>query len=167
MRKSKMTCRKVSANLAELVISRRPVSAEAQEHIAVCAVCASELVSMESTMRILDEWQAPDPGPFFDARLSARLCLEKANAPAGFFERLRARVLYSSDIRVRRWAAGAVAAVLAIGGGTTIAVLNDQTQPVETSVAVRDLQWFDGNAQVIQQLSSLDSDKEGSAAASK
>jgi hypothetical protein len=51
--------------------------------------------------------------------------------------------------------------MLAIGGGT-IAMLNHQTRPVETSVAVRDLQYYDGNAQVIQQLSSLDSDDEGS-----
>jgi hypothetical protein len=161
MRKHEKACRKVNANLAALLIERQPLSAETQAHFAACVDCASELASMESTMRLLDEWKAPDPGAFFDARLTQRLRLEKAQAPAGFLERLRARVLYSTNMRVRPWATAATAAMLAIGAGT-IAVLKHQTPPVETSAAVYDLQYYDGNAQIIQQLGALDSDDEDS-----
>ena len=36
------------------------------------------LAAMRQTMALLDEWQAPEPTPYFDARLQARLREEKA-----------------------------------------------------------------------------------------
>jgi hypothetical protein len=153
--------KQTTLHLADLLLDHQSVSALAQDHVTSCAHSASELASMESTMRLLDQWQAPDPGAFFDARLGVRLRMEKASARAGFLERLRARVLYSSALHVRPWATEAAVTLLIIGAGTP-ALLNNQTQPVETSVALRDLQWYDGNVQVIQQLSSLDSDDENS-----
>jgi hypothetical protein len=160
MTKTKSTCRRVDAYLTTLLLEHQPVPVEARNHIAVCPDCASELASMQSTMGILDERRAPDPGPFFDTRLNACLRQEKANAPAGLLERLRARILYS-DLRVRPWAMGTVVVLLVMGSGT-FTVLNKQTGTVNTSLTVRELQCYDGDAQVIQQLGSLDSDDESS-----
>jgi hypothetical protein len=160
MTKTKSTCRRVNAYLTILLLEHQPVPVEARDHVASCPDCASELASMQSTMGLLDEWRAPDPGPFFDTKLSARLRQEKANAPASLLERLRARILLS-DLRVRPWAMGTVVVLLVVGSGT-FTVLNKQTGPVETSLAVRELQTYDGNAQVIQQLGSLDSDDQSS-----
>ena len=74
---------------------------------------------MESTWKLLDEWQAPEPSAFFDAKLYARLRVEQTTIPwASFFERAKAWLLYSSNLQMRPLAAGALATVLVIGGGT-------------------------------------------------
>ena len=165
MTKTKSTCRRVDAFLTTLLLEQQPVPVEALYHIHSCPDCASELASMQSTLRILDEWRAPEPGPFFDIRLGVLLRQEKANAPAGLLERLRARILYS-DLRVRPWATVTVVVLLVAGSGT-FTVLNRQTGTVDTSLTVRELQCYDGNAQVIQQLGALDSDDESSVPVSR
>ena len=157
MTKTKSTCRRVDAYLTTLLLERQPVTVEARNHIALCPDCASELASMQSTMGLLDQWQAPDPGPFFDTRLSARLRQEKANGPAGLLERLRARILYS-DLHIRPWVTGIVALLLVVGSAT-FTVLNNRTGTVDASLTVRELQCYDGDAQVIQQLGSLEDDE--------
>jgi hypothetical protein len=121
---------------------------------------------MERTWKLLDEWQAPEPSAFFDAKLYARLRQEKENAPAGFFERAKAWLLYSSNFQLRPVAAGALATVIAVGGGT-FALLNHEVGPApQTSATVRDLQSYDGNAQVFQQLNALDGDEDSGNGAS-
>jgi len=56
--------------------------------------------------------------------------------------------------------------VLAVGGGT-FALLDHQAVPAaQTSATVRDLQSYDGNAQLFQQLSSLDGDEDNASPAS-
>ena len=58
------------------------------------------------------------------------------------------------------------ALVLAVGGGT-FALLDHQVVPAaQTSATVRDLQSYDGNAQLFQQLSSLDGDEDNASGAS-
>lgn len=150
-------------NCAEMnkLLFERPLPDQASKHIAECAGCAGELAAIENTFQLLDEWQAPEPSAFFDARLYARLRTEQTTAPASFFERARAWLLYSSNLQMRQLAAGgALAAVLAVGGGT-FALLNHETVPApQTSATVRDLQSFDGNAQLFQQLNALDGDED-------
>ncbi len=43
---------------------------------------------------------------------------EQTTAPASFFERAKAWLLYSSNLQMRQIGAGALATVLVIGGGT-------------------------------------------------
>ena len=57
---------------------------EVAEHIASCAGCAAHLRDLQKTMALLDEWQAPDPSPYFDTRLQARLREEMARPAAGW-----------------------------------------------------------------------------------
>ncbi len=102
-----MTCPEMNKHLAESVFESRPLPDEARKHIAECAGCAAELAGMESTWKLLDEWQAPEPSAFFDAKLYARLRVEQTTAPASFFERAKAWLLYSSNLQMRPLAAGA------------------------------------------------------------
>jgi hypothetical protein len=161
-----MTCPEMNKHLAEWVFESRPLPEEARKHIVECAGCAAELEGMESTWKLLDEWQAPEPSGFFDAKLYARLRVEQTTAPASFFERAKAWLLYSSNLQMRPLAAGALATVLVIGGGT-FALLDYQAVPVApASATVRDLQSYDGNAQLFQQLNALDGDEDSGAGAS-
>ena len=86
--------------------------------------------------------------------------------PASFFERAKAWLLYSTNLQMRQLAAGAMATVLVIGGGT-FALLDHQPVAVaQTSATVRDLQSYDGNAQLFQQLNALDGDEDSATGAS-
>ncbi len=157
-----MTCPEIKNNLAELVYESRPLPDEMRNHLAKCAGCTAELAEMEATWKLLDEWQAPEPSAFFDAKLYARLRTEQATAPASLFERAKAWLLYSTNLQMRPVAAGALAMVLAVGGGT-FALLDHETAAPQTSATVRDLQSYDGNAQLFQQLNALDGDEDNGA----
>jgi hypothetical protein len=162
-----MTCPEMNKNVAELLLESRPLSDEARKHVAECAGCAAELAAMQSTWKLLDEWRAPEPSAFFDAKLYARLRVEQTTAPASFFERAKAWLLYSSKLQMRQLAAGALATVLVIGGGTFALLDYQQPAPVaQTSATVRDLQSYDGNAQLFQQLNALDGDEDNATGAS-
>src|ERR1700677_5133571 len=135
-----MTCPEIKEHLAERVFESRPLPDEARKHIAECAGCAAELAGMESTWKLLDEWKAPEPSRLFDAKLYARWRVEQTTAPASFFERAKAWLLYSTNLQMRQLGAGALAAVLVICGGT-FALLDHQQAPLpQTSATVRDLQ---------------------------
>lgn len=161
-----MTCPEIKNNLAEAVYESRPLPAEARKHVAECAACAAELTEMEATFKLLDQWQAPEPSAFFDAKLYARLRVEQATAPASFFERAKAWLLYSSNLHMRQLAAGALATLLAVGAGTFALLDHQAVPPPQTSAMVRDLQSYDGNAQLFQQLNTLDGDEDSASGTS-
>ena len=161
-----MTCPEIKNNLAEVVYESRPLPDEIRNHLAKCAGCTAELAEMEATWKLLDEWQAPEPSAFFDAKLYGRLRTEQATAPASLLERAKAWWLYSTNLQMRPVAAGALAMMLAVGGGT-FALLDHQAVPAaQTSATVRDLQSYDGNAQLFQQLNALDGDEDNASGAS-
>jgi hypothetical protein len=161
-----MTCSEMNKSLVDLFLESRPLSEEAKKHVAECSACAEELAGMERTWKLLDEWQAPEPSAFFDAKLYARLRQEKESAPAGFFERAKAWLLYSTNFQFRPVAAGALATVIAVGGGT-FALFNHEVGPApQTSATIRDLQSYDGDAQVFQQLNAMDGDEDSGNGAS-
>ena len=160
-----MTCPEMKNHLAEVVYESRPLPEEIRKHLAECAGCTAELAEMEATWKLLDDWQAPEPSAFFDAKLYAKLRTEQAKAPASLLERARAWWLYNTNLQFRPVAAGALAMVLAVGGGT-FALLDHGTVAPPTSATVRDLQSYDGNAQLFQQLNSLDGDEDNASPAS-
>src|ERR1700761_9077834 len=135
-----MTCPEIRNNLAEVVYESRPLPEEIRKHLAECAGCTAELAEMEATWKLLDEWQAPEPSSFFDAKLYARLRAEQCTAPASFFERAKAWLLYSTNLQMRQLAAGAMATVLVIGGGSFALLDHQPVPPAQTSATVRDLQ---------------------------
>jgi hypothetical protein len=157
-----MICQKVKANLADLLLDPESVPAEVRGHVKDCAACSRELASLEATMNLLEDWQAPEPSPYFDSRLAVRLREEQRAEPAGLLERMRARLLFGSNVHLRPIAVGALALLIIIGGGTYADLMSSHsgTTPAKTSATVEDLKSLDDNAQVFQQLNSLDQDNQ-------
>jgi len=151
-----MICRKTKDNLENLLLDPEKVPLEVRKHVEDCPECGQELAGLKSTMLALDAWEAPEPSPFFGARMAARVRAERDAPPAGFFERIRARLLYSSNMHLRPVAAGALALLLLIGGGTYVGVVNSSQPAAHPSAMIRDLQSLDENSQVFQQLNTLD-----------
>jgi len=81
-----MTCKEARECMLEAV-GANPVEG-LDEHLNACASCAQELKSMRQTMALLDEWEAPEPSPYFDSRLRARL-REAAAEPRSWLGWLR------------------------------------------------------------------------------
>ena len=152
-----MMCEKLRPELMEAVLSGpERLSPEMQEHLRSCTACANELASFGATMSLLDEWAAPEPSPYFNSRLMARV-REEAAAPArGWLD------------WVRRPIAVAVAAVLiAVGAGMLELdhwnqqrnMLANNDGPVRVNApgtAVGDLQYLDKNADLFSEFDALD-----------
>jgi hypothetical protein len=155
--KTKTSCQKLKSVLPDLLFDPAAVSEPIRQHLESCADCREELVSLQATMNWLDSWTAPEPSPYFNTRMQAKLRTAKEEAPAGFWERLRARVMFSMNVPVRAMGAAALAVMIAVGGGTAV-YETQQPNPVQASATVKDLQSLDGNAQVFQQLNALDAD---------
>jgi len=85
-----MNCTKMKDSLFDLALAPAGTAAtqEEQEHLRNCPACATEMESMRRTMSVMDEWKAPEPTPYFDSRLRARLRDESTKGP-GLLEFLR------------------------------------------------------------------------------
>jgi predicted anti-sigma-YlaC factor YlaD len=81
-----MTCKEAREYLLDA--AQENAVAGLDEHLSSCASCAQELESMRQTMALLDEWQAPEPSPYFTSRLRARV-REAAAEPRSWLEWLR------------------------------------------------------------------------------
>lgn len=80
-----MNCHQIRERLPELAAGMDAATPEVSQHIASCAACAAYLQEMQNTMALLDEWQAPEPSPYFDTRLQARLREEMARPQVSWF----------------------------------------------------------------------------------
>ena len=152
-----MNCTHCQAALPDLLLDpSSKLALSAQEHLAACISCREELEQLQAAFASLDEWTAPEPSPWFDGRLMARLRDEQAAAPESFLERLRSTLLFSTGRQLRPVLAGALALVLAISGGTAV-TLSHVLHPgaVEASATVQDLQILDRNDQAFQTMDQL------------
>lgn len=155
-----MNCRKLETHLPDLLLDPQSVQPSVRQHLEGCAHCQAELAGLQATMQVLDEWTAPEVSPYFHVKMQAKLRAAKEAEPEGFWERVRSRLLFSTNVHLRTAGAAALAAVLAVGGGSALYVSQIQNhQPqAEASATVRDLQSLDENAQVFQQLNAVDTD---------
>ena len=124
-------------------------------HLAACAECRTELNDLRDTLLLLDTWTAPEPSPYFDARLRAHLREAEQGAPEGLWERLVATLRFSTGRGLRPTLAGTFLFLLLLSGGT-VALVEHQTAAPASSPAVNDLRIFDNNAQALQQMDLLD-----------
>jgi predicted anti-sigma-YlaC factor YlaD len=126
------------------------------EHLRLCAECASKLAGMRQTMALLDEWEAPEPSPYFDTRLAARMREERAKpVRAAWLSWFRAPVL-----------AGALALVLTMAGGVRWFTRGGEGATTNLSerlpvvappgTAVGDLQALDKNEDLLANFDVLD-----------
>lgn len=130
----------------------RPTAEESQ-HLASCAGCAEHLQTMRATMALLDEWQAPEPSPYFDVRLQARLREEMAKPQAGWLYWFRRPVL-----------AAALTVLMGIGVGLFFTQSSGIYRPpdeapiadAEPGSAVSDLQALEKNHELYSDFELLD-----------
>jgi hypothetical protein len=85
-----MNCKEVRENLIVLLAEGRTDPA-VTAHVRECSNCTQEMESFRKTMALLEEWEAPEPSPYFLTRLRAHVKEEKEKAPArsGVFAWLR------------------------------------------------------------------------------
>jgi predicted anti-sigma-YlaC factor YlaD len=84
-----MKCNEVRELMPELAAGLDAVTPEVNEHLETCAGCAGKLNEFRQTMALLDEWRVPEPSPYFDVRLRARLREEVARQPQSWWQWIR------------------------------------------------------------------------------
>jgi predicted anti-sigma-YlaC factor YlaD len=152
-----MICYDCQTALPELLLDpAAPSNAAAREHLKSCPACNQEFQSLEATFDLLDTWQAPEPSLYFDQKLAVRLREEQALPAAGWFERMRSRLLFNTGRQFRPAVAGALAVAFLVAGGT-FADLSGFPHPAKTQISatVNDLQILDKNDQALQTMSLL------------
>ena len=112
-------------------------------------------VAMQQVMALLDEWQAPEPSPWFDARMMARFREEQQREPESLLARLRDRWMYGSSSVMKPAMIAALAVLMLGGGGGYWQALHTHTSQPTVSAAVNDLQVIDSNDQTIQVMDQL------------
>jgi hypothetical protein len=151
-----MICKDCQSVFLDLLLDpSAPSSAAARSHIESCADCKREFKSLEATFALLDAWEAPEPSPYFDQKLAVRLREEQAMEPAGWFERLKARLLFNTGRQFRPAIAGALALILVVGGGTFADLSGFSHSRPQISATVQDLQLLDKNDQALQTMDQL------------
>jgi hypothetical protein len=156
-----MNCKDVRENLIELLAEDTAASGHAADpkvasHVRECTACAGELESLRKTMALLDEWEAPEPSPYFLTRLRAHVKEEREKAPAGS----------SIFTWFRRPAMAVSLGALLVAGGLIYRFGIIQTPPPEPGpgTAVADVEMLDKNHDVlvntdlIDELSGMPSD---------
>jgi anti-sigma factor RsiW len=88
-----MKCEEIREVMPDLACGLMEMTPAMSAHLAGCGVCAGKLEEFRQTMALLDEWQAPEPSPYFDVRLQARLREEAAKPQMGWLAWLRRPVL--------------------------------------------------------------------------
>ena len=129
-----MNCKDVRENLIELLAEGQADPALAT-HVKECGSCARELESLRKTMSLLDEWEAPEPTPYFLTRLQAHVREEQGKQPEGWLRWAR-----------QPWLATALAAVLVLGSAVYLGINSPNTDGHSREVgAVTDLESLDKN----------------------
>jgi predicted anti-sigma-YlaC factor YlaD len=154
-----MKCEEIRGLMPDLASGVREVSPDIRGHLAGCSACAGKLEEFRQTMALLDEWRAPEPSAYFDARLQARLREEMAKPQAGWMGWFRRPVL-----------ASALTVLMAIGIGLvfrggegvyrsadSVVANNDAaSQMAEPGTAVGDLSALDKNNDLYSDFELLD-----------
>jgi hypothetical protein len=149
MKDVSMKCNDILELMPDLAAGLSAATPEMNEHIHACAECTQSLSELRQTMALLDEWQAPEPSPYFDTRLSARLREEAAKQPAGWLSWLRKPALAFS-----------LAAIMVLGitlfRGDGYRRSGAEAVAVVPGTAVSDLQALDKNHDLYSDFDVLD-----------
>jgi predicted anti-sigma-YlaC factor YlaD len=145
-----MNCRNIHDQLPDVALGTTPVSPEVEAHLADCRDCAGTLQALRSTMKLLDEWEAPEPSAFWDVRMQARLREEQQKASVGWLQWLRRPALS---------VAAAFALVIGIGlvqAGHFMHTGDNPPPAASVGTPVADLQFLDKNSDLLQNFDALD-----------
>jgi superfamily II RNA helicase len=132
-----MNCNEVRENLIEM-LGENLADPSLTAHVRECSACAQELESLRKTMNLLDEWEAPEPSPYFLTRLRAHVKEEREKAPA------RSSIFSW----MRRPAMAVSLATVLVAGGAVYTVLRPPPAE-EPGPAVADVEALDRNHDVL------------------
>lgn len=163
-----MKCDEIQEMMLDVASGTGAATPVLNEHLRGCAACADKFSGMQETMALLDEWQAPEPSPYFDTRFAARMREERAKPQrATWLSWFRAPAL-AGALALMLMVAGGVNWFNARNGGGPKVAVNDHSQPaIEAApgTAVGDLQALDekdqdlyANFDVLDDLQSPDAD---------
>jgi len=144
-----MKCDEMREMMLDAVTGSGELDAATTEHLRSCAACATKVQEMRKTMALLDEWQVPEPSPYFDVRLQARLREEIATPRSAWLQWFRRPVL-------------AAALTVIMGVGVGLFVSRGKFYPPEQPIAegpgtaVSDLQTLDKNHEMYSDFELLD-----------
>jgi hypothetical protein len=152
MKEVVMNCNEVCELMPGLAAGLDAGTPDVNKHLESCTGCAGKLNEFRQTVALLDEWQVPEPSPYFDARLRARLREEAARQPVGWWQWIRKPALAISL---------AVLMVMSITLFRTDAGRNPtsdgpRAMVAEPGTAVGDLQALDKNADLYSDFEILD-----------
>jgi predicted anti-sigma-YlaC factor YlaD len=88
-----MKCDDIRELMPDLAAGLDASTPETNEHLRTCENCARTLEEFRQTMALLDEWQVPEPSPYFDTRLNALLREEAQQVHVGWMQWFRKPVL--------------------------------------------------------------------------
>lgn len=150
-----MKCTEIKELLPDLAAGLCSAEPEVDRHLRSCAACGETLAAFRKTMTLLDEWEAPEPSPYFDVRLSARLREEAAQQPSRWLAWIRRPVLAASLAAIV--IAGAIVYRIEQGpGAPEVVATNNQPGAVLPGTAVSDLQALDKNHEIFANADLLD-----------
>jgi anti-sigma factor RsiW len=161
-----MMCDNLRGDFMEAVLSGpEAASPQLQEHLRSCAACARELAAFQQTMSVLDEWQAPEPSPYFSSRLRAQMREAAAMQPGGWLAWLRRPVVAAAAVVLVAAGAGLLEMGRVKHDDNTLAT-NNQPGVVRVNsnpgTPVGDLQYLDKNADLFSDFDALDEEPQSS-----
>ncbi|MGC1162394.1 MAG: hypothetical protein WA232_06225 [Candidatus Sulfotelmatobacter sp.] len=152
-----MKCEEIREMMPDMASGLMGMTPEIGDHLAGCAACRGKMEEVRQTMALLDEWRAPEPSPYFDVRLQARLREEMAKPQAGWLAWFRRPVL-----------AAALTVLMAVGVGLFFSkgsaiykgddevAVNDTLSATTEGTAVSDLQSLEKNHELYSDFDLLD-----------
>src|SRR5580700_9366127 len=153
-----MKCEEIQEMMLDLASGTVGITPEISGHLAGCGVCTTKMEEFRQTMALLDEWKAPEPSPYFDVRLQARLREEMAKPQPGWLAWFRRPVLAAALTVMMGIGVGLF---YANGGGgfglwdSQVATMDSPAQ-AEPGSAVGDLQALDKNHDLYSDFDLLD-----------
>ena len=141
--------------MPDLAAGLTVVTPEIKGHLESCTECAGKLEAFRQTMSLLDEWQAPEPSPYFDVRLQARLREEGATQSAGWLHWLRRPVLAASFALLMVVSVSLLRMNSGERGNNPVST-NPVTVAAEPGTAVGDLQSLEKNQNLYSDFDVLD-----------
>lgn len=153
-----MKCNEIREQMPDLAAGLSVATPEMTQHLDSCAECTSKLEAFRQTMALLDQWQAPEPSPYFDVRLRARLREEMAKPASGWWHWLRrpalavslAVLMVMSITLIQTGGKGR------IGSSHPEQVAAGSSVTAEPGTAVSDLQALDKNHELYSDFDVLD-----------
>jgi len=140
-----MKCEDIREMIPDVASGLMEITPEIGGHLAGCGACAGKLEEFRQTMALLDEWQAPEPSPYFDVRLQARLREEIAKPQAGWLGWFRRPVL-----------AAALTVLMAIGVGLFLTQNGSIYNPENKEIAQIESQTQSGPGTAVSDLQALE-----------